>query len=147
MSSAASKLPLKESKAAVRDRKIVFWTPVMIWPTGFVKTHRKETVEYRSDQTLHSGKYPHIPAKLQGGVIIDLKTSNVEAQVRQLLEVDQLATDEALIASLQSRIAQLKKDSKRDSTKISLTQLLASPLIQSLPSSQQQSIRASLLMQ
>jgi hypothetical protein len=49
VSSAASKIPLKESKAVVRDRKIVFWTPVMIWPAGFVKTHRKETMEYKSD--------------------------------------------------------------------------------------------------
>jgi hypothetical protein len=64
VSSAASKIPLKESKASVRDRKIVFWTPVMIWPTGFIKVHKKETVEYRSDQALHSGKYPHIPARL-----------------------------------------------------------------------------------
>jgi len=78
VSSAASKIPLKESKAVVRDRKIVFWTPVMIWPTGFVKVHKKETIEYRSDSTLHSGKYPYIPAKLKGGIIIDLKTSHVE---------------------------------------------------------------------
>lgn len=49
VSSAASKIPLKESKAVVRDRKIIFWTPVMIWPTGFIKTHRKETMEYKSD--------------------------------------------------------------------------------------------------
>ena len=64
VSSAASKIPLKESKAVIKDRKIVFWTPVMIWPTGFIKAHQKETVEYRSDQSLHSGKYPHIPAKI-----------------------------------------------------------------------------------
>lgn len=36
VASAASRISLKESKAQVRDRKIVFWTPVMIWPSGFV---------------------------------------------------------------------------------------------------------------
>ena len=37
VASAASRISLKESKALVRDRKIVFWTPVMVWPSGFVK--------------------------------------------------------------------------------------------------------------
>ncbi len=46
VASAASRVGLKESKAVVRDRKIVFWTPVMVWPSGFVKSHKKETLEY-----------------------------------------------------------------------------------------------------
>ena len=64
VASAASRAGLKESKAAVRDRKIVFWTPVMIWPSGFVKAHKKETLDYRSDQSLHNGKHPYLPVKL-----------------------------------------------------------------------------------
>jgi len=44
VASAASKVPLKASKITVRDRKIVFWTPVMIWPAGFTKAHKKETI-------------------------------------------------------------------------------------------------------
>ena len=46
VSQAASQAPLKVSKTIVRDRSIVFWTPVMIWPTGFIKVHKKETIEY-----------------------------------------------------------------------------------------------------
>ncbi len=72
IASAASRISLKESKATVRDRKIIFWTPVMVWPTGFIKQHKKETLEYRSDECLHNRKYPYIPVKLQGGVIVDL---------------------------------------------------------------------------
>ena len=86
----------------------------MIWPSGFIKTHKKETIEYRSDQSLHSGKYPHIPAKLQGGIIIDLKTSDVEAQIRQLLEIDQLAKDTTLCAYLDERIAFFRGGTQRD---------------------------------
>ena len=41
VASAASLISLKESKAVIRDRKIVFWTPVMIWPSGFVMRHKK----------------------------------------------------------------------------------------------------------
>ena len=78
VASAASQISLKESKAVVRDRKIVFWTPVMIWPSGFVKKHKKETVEYRSDQSLHNKTYPYLSVKLRGGVIIDLQTSAIE---------------------------------------------------------------------
>ena len=44
VASAASKAPLKASKAVIRERKIVFWTPVMIWPSGFAKVHKKEVV-------------------------------------------------------------------------------------------------------
>ena len=44
VASAAAKAPLKSSKVIVRDRKLVFWTPVMIWPAGFAKVHKKETI-------------------------------------------------------------------------------------------------------
>jgi len=50
----------------------------MVWPAGFLKTHKKETVEYRSDECLHKGKVPHLPAGLHGGIIIDLATSDIE---------------------------------------------------------------------
>ncbi len=78
----------------------MFWTPVMIWRAGFIKSHKKETVEYRSDQCLHSGKYPHIPAMLQGGVIIDLQTTEIESQVGKLLETTELLPDEELCCLL-----------------------------------------------
>ena len=78
IASAASRIGLKESKAAVRDRKIVFWTPVMVWPTGFIQRHKKETKEYRSDECLHNGRAPYLSVKLQGGVIIDLQTTAIE---------------------------------------------------------------------
>ena len=44
VASAASKAPLKPSKVVIRDRKIIFWTPVMLWPAGFAKVHKKEVV-------------------------------------------------------------------------------------------------------
>jgi len=44
VASAAAQAPFKVSKIAVRERKIVFWTPVMIWPVGFMKVYKKETV-------------------------------------------------------------------------------------------------------
>jgi hypothetical protein len=104
IASAASRISLKESKAAIRDRKIVFWTPVMIWPTGFIKQHKKETLEYRSDECLHSGKYPYIPVKLQGGVIVDLQTTAIESQVGQLLDVADLLKDEDLCQMLHLKL-------------------------------------------
>ena len=64
VSSAAAKAPLKESKTIVKDRSIVFWTPVMIWPTGFFKSHKKQTIEYKSDSCLHNGKKPYLPNSL-----------------------------------------------------------------------------------
>lgn len=57
-------MPLKASKVTPRDRKIVFWTPVMIWPAGFVKVHKKETLEYRSDECLHNKKVPYLAVGL-----------------------------------------------------------------------------------
>ena len=79
VSSAAAKAPLKVSKTIVRDRSIVFWTPVMVWPAGFLKAHKKETIEYKSDSCLHNGKYPLISKNLVGGIIIDLHTTDVES--------------------------------------------------------------------
>ena len=68
----------------------------MVWPTGFVKAHKKQTIEYKSDSCLHNGKYPLIARSLVGGIIIDLHTTEVESQVAQLLDVQELATDEEL---------------------------------------------------
>jgi hypothetical protein len=96
VSSAAAKAPLKVSKTIVRDRCIVFWTPVMLWPAGFAKAHKKQTIEYKSDSCLHNGKYPLIARSLVGGIIIDLHTTEVESQVAQLLDVQELASDEEL---------------------------------------------------
>ena len=79
VASAAAKVPLKTSKAAVRDRKIIFWTPVMVWPAGFAKVHKKETIEYRSDECLNNGKTPYLSVDLQGGVIVDLATTDIES--------------------------------------------------------------------
>ncbi len=72
----------------------------MVWPTGFMQSHKKETIEYRSDECLHNGKYPHIPAKLQGGVIVDLQTTAIEPQVSQLLDVKELLPDTDLCSLL-----------------------------------------------
>ena len=51
----------------------------MIWPTGFVRAHKKETITYRSDESLHNGKRPYLSTKLSGGVIVDLKTTEIES--------------------------------------------------------------------
>ncbi len=51
----------------------------MVWPTGFVKAHKKQTIEYKSDSCLHNGKYPLIAQNLVGGIIIDLHTTEVES--------------------------------------------------------------------
>jgi hypothetical protein len=98
VSSAAAKVPLKVSKTIVRDRSIVFWTPVMVWPTGFIKAHKKMTIEYKSDSCLHNGKYPLIAPGLVGGIVIDLRVTDVESQVAQLLDVRERASDEQLCA-------------------------------------------------
>ena len=102
VSSAASRVPLKESKAVIRERKIIFWTPVMTWPTGFSKEHKKETVEYMSSDCLHNGKYPFIPQKLKGGVIVDLQVTDVADQVSKLLEIGELVEDEQLCVYLKA---------------------------------------------
>ena len=53
----------------------------MIWPTGFFKSHKKQVIEYKSDSCLHNGKKPYLPSSLQGGIIIDLKTTDIENQI------------------------------------------------------------------
>ena len=60
VSSAAANVPLKVSNTVVREKSIVFWTPVMLWPSGFTKVHKKQTIEYKSDSCLHNAKYPLI---------------------------------------------------------------------------------------
>ena len=42
----ASLNEIKESALKDRDRKIIMWTPVLLWPTGFPKIHKKETKVY-----------------------------------------------------------------------------------------------------
>ncbi len=80
----------------------------MVWPSGFIKTHKKETVEYRSDECLHNGKVPYIPIKMQGGVIIDLRTTEIESQISQLLETNELTEDSDLCLYLDERVRSLK---------------------------------------
>jgi hypothetical protein len=111
VSSAAARAPLKVSKTVVRDRKIVFWTPVMIWPSGFIRTHKKETIEYRSDECLHNGKVPYMPVRMQGGVIIDLRTTEIESQIAQLLETSELVDDVDLCSFLDQKVRALKAGS------------------------------------
>ena len=108
VASAAAKVPLKASKTTIRERKIIFWTPVMIWPAGFAKQHKKETLNYRSDECLHNGKTPYLAVGLQGGVIIDLATAEIEKQIGGLLEIEDLETDPSLIAFLDRKIAEIK---------------------------------------
>lgn len=45
----------------------------MVWPSGFVKKHQKETKEYLSNECLHQNRWPLLPLSLKGGVIIDLQ--------------------------------------------------------------------------
>lgn len=74
-------MPLRESKTILRARKLVFWTPVMVWPAGFLKSYKKQTMEYQSDGCLHNGKYPLVAGNLTGGIIINLPTTDVEKAV------------------------------------------------------------------
>ena len=108
MASAAAKVPLKASKVIVRDRRIIFWTPVMIWPGGFTKAHRKETIDYRSDGCLHNDNMPYVAVRMPGGVIIDLATTDVEAQVSQLVEIQELTPDQELKQFLGVKLAEIK---------------------------------------
>lgn len=95
VASASAQAPLKVSKTIVRDRSIVFWTPVMIWPLGFLRAHKKETIEYKSDSCLHNRRYPLVTLK-SGGIIIDLQITEVERQISELLDVNERNTDEQL---------------------------------------------------
>ena len=74
----------------------------MVWPTGFFKAHKKQTIEYKSDSCLHNGKKPYLPNTIQGGIIIDLKTTDIENQIAQLLEIDERVPDSELCLYLES---------------------------------------------
>ena len=132
VASAAAKAPLKASKTIVRDRSIVFWTPVMLWPTGFVKTHKKETIEYKSDSCMHDGKYPLIASSLVGGIVIDLRTTEVESQVAQLLDVNERASDEELCLYLENLANQIRGRPRTQEGKKAVN-VLSSNLLQQLP--------------
>ena len=132
MSSAAAKAPLKVSKTIVRDRSIVFWTPVMLWPAGFAKAHKKQTIEYKSDSCLHNGKYPLIASHLVGGIIIDLHTTDVESQVAELLDVKDRASDAELCIYLENLANQIRGRPRAPEAKRSVN-LLSSVLLQQLP--------------
>ena len=51
----------------------------MVWPAGFMKQHKKDKLEYRSDQSLHKNFWPMLPTTLTGGVIIDFKDENIDS--------------------------------------------------------------------
>ena len=117
VSSAAAKAPLKVSKTIVRERSIIFWTPVMIWPTGFLKAHKKQTIEYQSDSRLHNGKYPLVAPRLVGGIVIDLPTTDVEKKVTELLEVGERASDDELSLYLDGLADQIRGRSRAPEAK------------------------------
>ncbi len=117
----------------------------MVWPAGFVKTHQKEILEYRSNDCLHNAKFPYIPVKLQGGVIIDLGTTEIEKQVSQLLETDELAGDADLCRYLDEKVRSLKNsNSRRKPLASEGLNLLESSLVKQLPVAQQNLIQNSL---
>ena len=80
----------------------------MLWPTGFVKAHKKETIEYKSDSCLHNGKYPLIAPNLVGGVIINLQTTEVEDQIARLLDIKDRNSDEELCIYLDNLADQIR---------------------------------------
>ena len=110
----------------------MFWTPVMLWPTGFVKTHKKETIEYKSDSCMHDGKYPLIASSLVGGIVIDLRTTEVESQVAQLLDVNERASDEELCLYLENLANQIRGRPRTQEGKKAVN-VLSSTLLQQLP--------------
>jgi hypothetical protein len=141
VSSAAAKAPLKVSKTIVRDRSIVFWTPVMVWPMGFLRAHKRQTIEYQSDSRLHNGKYPTIAPRLVGGIVIDLPTTDVERKVAELLEVGERASDEELSRYLDSLADQIRGRPRAQEGKRAVN-VLSSALLQQLPQDTQQSVAA-----
>ncbi len=107
--SAASQRSIKESKVTERERKATFWTPVMVWPTGFIKKHSKEVKEYLSTECLHNNRWPVLPPHLQGGIIIDLNhTKDVESQIKALIQIDALEADEKLCDHLAETLSAIK---------------------------------------
>jgi len=141
VSSAAAKAPLKVSKTIVRDRSIVFWTPVMVWPTGFLRAHKRQTIEYQSDSRLHNGKYPLIAPRLVGGIVIDLPTTDVERKVAELLEVGERASDAELSQYLDSLADQIRGRPRAQESRRAVN-VLSSALLQQLPQDTQQSVAA-----
>lgn len=108
VASAASSRIIKESKTVERQRKAIFWTPVMVWPVGFVKKHSKETKEYLSSDCLHIDRWPPLPQGLTGGIIINLETKDVEQQVSKLLQREALVADDVLCRYLTATIDKIK---------------------------------------
>jgi hypothetical protein len=59
---------------------------------------------------LHNGKLPYLAVSLQGGIIIDLATTEIEIQVSRLLEIRELTPDEELRNFLSRKIAEIKAE-------------------------------------
>jgi hypothetical protein len=59
---------------------------------------------------LHNGKLPYLAVSLQGGIIIDLATTEIESQVSSLLEVRELTPDDELRTFLSRKIAEIKAE-------------------------------------
>lgn len=120
--SAASKRVLKESKIIERERKAIFWTPVMVWPTGFLKKHAKEVKEYFSTECLHNNRWPVLPPHLIGGVIIDLNhTKDVLAQIKTLIQIEALESDQLLAEHLARTQQAIRSTEDRSASKDGLS--------------------------
>ncbi len=59
---------------------------------------------------MHNGKLPYLAVSLQGGIIIDLATTEIESQVSSLLEVRELTPDDELRTFLSRKIAEIKAE-------------------------------------
>jgi hypothetical protein len=113
----------------------------MVWPTGFLKAHKKQTIEYKSDSCLHNGKYPLIAPSLVGGIVIDLRTTDVESQVAQLLDVRERASDEELCVYIENLANQIRGRPRTQEGKQAVD-VLSSALLLQLPQDTQQTIAA-----
>jgi hypothetical protein len=113
----------------------------MVWPTGFIKAHKKQTIEYKSDSCLHNGKYPLIAPRLVGGIVIDLRTTDVESQVAQLLDVRERASDEELCVFIENLANQIRGRPLTQASKHAVN-VLTSQLLEQLPRETKQNITA-----
>ena len=115
----------------------------MIWPSGFVMRHKKQTVEYRSDESLHNKNYPYLSVKIQGGVIIDLQTSEIAPQISQLVDTNELLADGDLSRLLHEKLSVMKNKAGRqiDTGQNMVGDILDSELMKTLPIDSQYSIR------
>lgn len=113
----------------------------MLWPTGFLKTHKKQTIEYQSDSRLHNGKYPWIAPRLVGGIVIDLPTNDVEKKVAELLEIGERANDDELSVYLDNLADQIRGRPRVPESKRAVN-VLSSALLKQLPQDTQQSVAA-----